>query len=135
MEYVELRAFGNQSEAGAVLAMLRRARIDCFLKDEHIRADTELRPAIGGLKLMVHHSHAETAWELLDRAEEAYLRNIPCPVCHAHALKAISIMRHHSCRLSALASMLLTGHSVEINKIYQCSRCGYDFKELPGRGF
>jgi ribosomal protein L37AE/L43A len=67
----------------------------------------------------------------MEEAEEAYLKNIPCPVCHSHSLKAISVTRNHSCKLSALVSMLLNGHSVEVTKIYRCTKCGYDFKELP----
>ncbi|HTM91353.1 MAG TPA: hypothetical protein VL095_02970, partial [Flavisolibacter sp.] len=58
----------------------------------------------------------------------------PCPVCHAHALKTVSITKTHRCKLSALVSMLLNGHSVEVNKIYRCNNCGYDFKELPQQG-
>src|SRR5690242_10612782 len=132
MEYVEIRSFDNYIEANIVLNMLQHANINCYLKDEHIiTIDPLLSPALGGMKLMVHHAHVERAWDLIDRAEQEYLKHIPCPVCHAHALKAVSVTKQHKCRLSALASMLLNGHSVEVTKIYRCSRCGYDFKELP----
>ena len=80
---------------------------------------------------MIHHAHVERAWDLMDRAEQAYLKDIACPVCKAHALKTISITKEHKCKLAALASMLLNGNSVEVTKMYQCSKCGYDFKELP----
>ena len=134
MEFVEFRSFDDPAEANTVLNQLQRARINCFLKDSHISSGyTRLSPAIGGLKLMVHQSQVEMAWDLMETAEENFLRSIPCPVCHSHALKAISITRDHSCRLSALASMVLNGHSGEINKKYQCGRCGYDFVNLPGR--
>ena len=134
MEFVEFRSFDDPAEANTVLKQLQQARIHCFLKDLHIStAYSRIIPAIGGLKLMVHHSQVQTAWDLMEKAEEDYLKKIPCPVCHAHALQAISITRNHRCKLSALASMVLNGHSVEINKKYQCSRCGYDFNELPGR--
>ena len=134
MEFVEFRSFDDAAEANTVLNQLQRARINCYLKDPHIACRyTRLSPAIGGLKLMVHHSQVETAWDLMEKAEEVYLKKIPCPVCHSHSLKAVSITRDHSCKLSALASMVLNGHSVEINKKYQCGRCGYDFNELPGR--
>jgi hypothetical protein len=73
----------------------------------------------------------ERAWDLMDEAEQEYLKKIPCPVCHAHALQSVSVTKKHRCKLSALASMLLNGHSVEVNKIYRCMNCGYDFKELP----
>jgi hypothetical protein len=132
MNFVELRSFDNYIEANIVLNMLQHANINCHLKDEHIiTIDPLLSPAIGGMKLMVHHSHVERAWDMMERAEQEYLKDIPCPICHAHALKAVSITRKHSCKLSALASMLLNGHSVEMTKVYRCSKCGYDFKDLP----
>lgn len=131
MEFVELRSFENYKEARSVLDMLMEARIHCYLKDEHIRADASLSPVIGGLRLMVHHTQVESAWDLMEKAEQEYLKRVPCPVCHSHALQAVSITRDHRCKLSALASMVLNGHSVEINMVYQCRRCGYDFKDLP----
>jgi hypothetical protein len=132
MEFVELRSFDNYIEANIVLNMLQHGNINCHLKDENIvTIDPFLSPAIGGMKLMVHHSHLERAWDMIERAEQEYLKDIPCPVCHAHALKAVSITKQHKCRLSAIASMLLNGHSVEVRKIYRCSMCGYDFRELP----
>jgi Putative prokaryotic signal transducing protein len=132
MDFVELRSFDNYIEANIVMNMLQHYNINCHLKDENILTiDPLLSPALCGMKLMVHHVHVEKAWGLIDVAEQEYLRKIPCPVCHAHALKAVSITKTHRSRLSALASMLLNGHSVEVTKFYRCSNCGYDFKELP----
>src|SRR4051812_6169429 len=132
MDYVELRSFDNYIEANIVMNMLRHSGINCHLKDENIiTIDPLLSPALGGMKLMVHHVDAEKAWDLMDRAEQEYLRQIPCPVCKSHRLQAISITREHKCRLAALVSMLLNGHSVEMRKIYRCANCGYDFKEIP----
>ncbi len=132
MNYVQLRTFDNYIEANIVLMMLQSAHINCHLKDEHtVTIDPLLSPAIGGMKLMVHHAHAERAWSLMDEAEAQYLKNFACPVCHAHALKAVSVHKQYKCRLGALASMLLNGQAVEVKKIYQCEACGYDFKELP----
>ena len=134
MEFVEFRSFDDSAEANNVLKQLQQARVNCYLKDFRITTEyTRLSPAIGGLKLMVHHSQVSTAWDLMEKAEEEYLKKIPCPVCHSHTLQTISITRDHRCKLSALASMILNGHSVEINKKYQCSRCGYDFNELSDR--
>lgn len=133
MEYVQLRSFDNYIEANIVLNMLRHENINCYLKDENIiTIDPLLSPALGGMKLMVHHTHAERAWDLMDKAEKQYLKDIPCPVCKAHALKVISVTKQHKCKLSALINMLLKGQPVEVRKMYQCSACGYDFKELPG---
>lgn len=132
MDYIELRSFDNYIEANIVLNMLQHQNINCHLKDEHIvTIDPLLSPAIGGMKLMVHHSQVERAWNMMEKAERDYLRTIPCPVCKAHALEIVSITKKHSCRLAAFASMILNGHSVEVTKMYRCTRCGYDFKELP----
>jgi rubredoxin len=132
MIFVELRSFSNYIEANIVLTMLQHANINCHIKDENILTiDPLLGPALGGMKLMVHHTHVERAWDLMERAEQQYLNNIPCPVCKAHALQTVSVTRQHRSRLAALASMLLNGHSLEVSRIYRCSKCGYDFRELP----
>lgn len=134
MEYIQLRTFDNYIEANIVLTMLQAANVNCHLKDEHtITIDPLLSPALGGMKLMVHHAQAERAWELMDEAEAQYLSNFSCPICHAHALKAVSVHKEYKCRLGALVSSLLNGKSVELKKIYRCEKCGYDFKELPGQ--
>jgi ribosomal protein L37AE/L43A len=132
MNFVELRSFDNYIEANIVLNMLQNANINCHLKDEYtVTIDPLLSPALGGMKLMVHTSQVERAWDMIETAEEQYLRTVACPVCKAHSLKIISVTRKHKCKLAALASMLLNGKSVEVSKIYQCSSCGYDFKALP----
>lgn len=130
--FVELRSFDNYIEAHIVLQRLQHNNINCHLKDENIiTLDPLLSPALGGMKLMVHELHVERAVELIENAEEEYLKTIPCPVCHAHAIKAISITKQHKNKLSALASMLWNGHSLEATRIYRCGKCGYDFKYLP----
>jgi rubredoxin len=132
MNFVELRSFDNYIEANIVLNMLRHANISCHLKDEYtVTIDPLLSPALGGMKLMVHSSQVERAWDMMETAEEQYLKSVPCPVCKMHSLKIISVTKKHKCKLAALASMLLNGKSVEVSKIYQCSLCGYDFKTLP----
>ncbi len=130
--FVVLRSFDNYIEANIVLSMLQHQNINCHLKDEHIiTIDPLLSPALGGMKLMVHTAHAARAWELIDDAEAAYLRSVPCPVCKKHALSAVSVTRKYRSKLAVLASMLLKGSSVELTKMYKCSACGYDFKDLP----
>lgn len=132
MDFIELRSFDNYIEANIVLNMLRHQNIHCHLKDENIiTIDPLLSPALGGMKLMVHHAHVERAWDLMEEAESEYLKNIPCPICHARELKAVTVTRNHTCKLSALISMLLNGQSVEVSRMYRCGKCGYDFKELP----
>jgi hypothetical protein len=131
MEYAQIRSFDNYIEANIVLNMLQAANINCYLKDENvITVDPFLSPALGGMKLMVHHAHVQQAWDLLNDAEQLYLKEVPCPVCKAHALTIISVTKKHKCKLAALASMLINGQSIEVSKMYQCTACGYDFKHL-----
>lgn len=131
MEYVQIRSYDNYIEANIVLNMLQAANINCHLKDENvITIDPLLSPALGGMKLMIHHAHVQQAWDLLNEAERQYLKEKACPVCKAHALTIISITKKHKCKLAALASMLINGQSIEVTKMYQCTACGYDFKNL-----
>lgn len=130
--YLQLRSFDNYIEANIVLNLLRHHNITCYLKDEHIiTIDPLLSPALGGMKLMVHETHAARAWDLLEEAEAEYLKTVPCPVCKQHALTAVRVTKQHKTKLGALASLLLNGQTVEITKRYHCTACGYDFKELP----
>ena len=132
MDYVELRSFDNYNEAHTVQNQLRQQSINCHLKEHDIRSiDTRLRPALGGTRLMVHHSQVEKAWDMMEKAEADYLKNIRCPVCKQHTLEIVSVTKQHRCKLAALASMILNGHSVEVTRSYRCRHCGYDFKELP----
>ncbi len=132
MNFISIRSFDSYIEANIVLNMLIASHVNCHLKDEHtITIDPLLSSALGGIKLMVHHAHAEKAMELLEEAQKQYLRTIPCPVCKSFSLKIDSTTKKYACRLSALISMLLNGQSMEITKIYLCDNCGYDFKELP----
>jgi hypothetical protein len=132
MDYIELRSFDNYIEANIIMNMLQSQSIVCHLKDEHIiTIDPFLSPAIGGMKLMVHHSQLERAWELMDQAEAQYLRSRSCPICKSHQLSIETVHKKHRCRLAALVNMMLRGQSLEITKLYRCGQCGYDFKELP----
>jgi len=132
MTFVPLRTFDNYIEANIVMNMLVASGINAHLKDElTITIDPLLSPALGGMKLMVHYTQIERAWELLEDAEQQYLKSIPCPVCKSHSLSIVSITKKYRCRLSALINMLVSGKSVELIKMYQCANCGYDFKELP----
>lgn len=134
MTFVPLRTFDNYIEANIVMNMLIASGINAHLKDElTVTIDPLLSPALGGMKLMVHYTQIERAWELLEEAEQQYLKSISCPVCKAHSLNIVSITKKYKCRLSALINMLISGKSVELVKMYQCANCGYDFKDLPAQ--
>lgn len=133
MDYVAIRSFDNYIEANIVLSMLQDQSINCYLKDENIiTIDPLLSPALGGMKLMVHHSQVARAGDLLKEVEANYLSTIPCPRCKQHQLEVVRTTKEHKTWLSALASRLLTGDSVEVKKSYHCKNCGYNFKQLPG---
>jgi len=112
--------------------MLMSYNINCHLKNENtVTINPLLSPAIGGIQLMIHPAQVERAWDLLEDAEQQYLKTVPCPVCKMHHLKIISVTKKYECKFSAIINMLLSGKSVEVIKMYQCNNCGYDFKELP----
>ena len=100
MDFIQLRTFDNYIEANIVMNMLRSSSINCHLKDENIiTIDPLLSPALGGMKLMVHHSQVERAWDMMENAEHEYLKSIPCPVCKSHTLIKEVITKKHSCKL------------------------------------
>jgi type III secretory pathway lipoprotein EscJ len=67
MSFIQVRSFDNYIEANIVLNMLQHYDINCHLKDEYtVTIDPFLSPALGGMKLMVHHSQVERAMELLE---------------------------------------------------------------------
>jgi Zn finger protein HypA/HybF involved in hydrogenase expression len=132
MNFISLRSFDSYIEANIVLNMLIASHVNCHLKDEHtITIDPLLSSALGGIKLMVHHAHAEKAMEILEEVQMQHLRTIPCPVCKSFSLKIVSTTKKYACRLSALISTILNGQSLEIKKMYVCDKCDHDFKELP----
>lgn len=130
--YITLRTFDNYIEANIVLNMLRHNNVSCHLRDENtITIDPLLSPALGGIKLMVHQLHVKRAWQLLENAEKAYIRTVPCPVCKAHTLKIIFITKKYRCRWMTVLSIMLNGQLAEKLKIYRCTSCGYSSKDLP----
>jgi hypothetical protein len=131
-KFFELRSFDNYIEANIVLSRLRQEGINCHLKDENIiTIDPLLSPAIGGMKLMVFEQDLKRAWDLMEEAETAYLKSIPCPICKKHSLKITFRAEKAKSMWGALASMLLKGQQIEIKKTYNCGSCGYDFTDLP----
>lgn len=131
-EYITLRTFDNYMEARIVLNMLQHDNISCHLKDENtITIDPLLSPALGGIKLMVHQYHVQRARQLIENAEKAYLRTVACPICKAHTLKIIFVTRKYRYRWMAVLSRLLNGRPVEKLKMYRCTSCGSNFRDLP----
>jgi DNA-directed RNA polymerase subunit RPC12/RpoP len=130
MTFIEMRSFNNRAEAGTILRQLQQARVNCHLERELSLLSGSIDLEEPPVKLMVHAADIEKAWDMLELAEEQYLRTIRCPVCKAKRLKAVVETKEHRCRLAALASMMLKGKSIQKVVTYRCGSCGYDFRRI-----
>lgn len=132
MNFVQIRSFDNYIEANMVVGMLQENGINCHLNDENtITIDPLLSPAIGGMKLMVYESQAERAKEILQQAETAYVKSIPCSACGEKKLFVKTVVKKATGFFSALKSVLLTGQTEPEKKYFICENCGAQYSELP----
>lgn len=131
MHLIELRCFKNEEEAKAIQTMLLREGIRATLQSEPKQpSESIFGTSVTNACLLVAPADCKKAWDLLDRMEQRFLEKISCPVCKKHTLTTISIKKKHSCKLAALANMILKGKTVEKSWYYKCTSCGYDFKEI-----
>ena len=87
MNFKQIASYDNFMLANMTLGLLQENEINCHLKDEHIvTIDPLLNPAVGGIKLMVDEADFDKAQELIKEAEDAYIRDIPCPNCKSNSL-------------------------------------------------
>ena len=73
MDFVILDRYDNYIDAHIVLARLKDAGIECWLKDEHTSAlivDPILTNAMGGIKLMVAEDQVEAATAVLNEPQQ-----------------------------------------------------------------
>jgi hypothetical protein len=69
--FVILRTFDSYIKANLILSFLLDQFINCHLQDENtMLADPLLGNAIGGIKLMVHHTQQERALDLIEQFEK-----------------------------------------------------------------
>jgi DNA-directed RNA polymerase subunit RPC12/RpoP len=114
------------------LGMLKEAGISCHLKDEYtITIDPLLSPALGGIKLMVEEGELAQASKLLNEAQHAYARTIPCPTCGEKRLEPVTETTYYTSWAQKLKSMLLYGADHEVKSFYRCGNCLSSFRELP----
>ena len=131
MNYVLLRAYDNYIYANLKLLLLQEHGINCHLKDEFtVTIDPLLNPAIGGIKLMVADAQAERAEQILNEAEQEWLKTIPCPACREKTLHKEVLVKEFPGFWGKLKSMLANGEEREVRKVYVCESCGREFKEV-----
>jgi hypothetical protein len=132
MNFKQIASFDNYMLANMTLGMLQENGINCHLKDEHIvTVDPLLNPAVGGIKILVEESEFEKASALIKKAEEDYVRDIPCPNCKANALTVEEKINNPSDFWSKLRNKIAFGQTSTYRKQYRCSNCGRIFTELP----
>lgn len=131
MQLIELRCFRNVEEAKAIQNMLFREGVKATLQSGPKEpSESIISSSVTNAHLLVEPTDCKKAWDLLDKVEQRFLEKVSCPICKKHALSIVSIKKKHSCKLAALANMILKGKSVEKSWYYKCTSCGYDFKEL-----
>lgn len=132
MKFRQIRSYDNYITANLQLNLLKDQGISCYLQDEHtITIDPLLSPAIGGMKLMVIDPEADLAMQVLDQADEEYLKTIVCPGCGQVGLEKIIHIEKPATLWQALKIRLVSGASVSLKTHYHCPACGRQFDQLP----
>jgi phage FluMu protein Com len=102
------------------------------LKDENIvTIDPLLSPAVGGIKLMVEESDYDAAKGLIIEAENAYLKEIPCPNCKSHSLVVEEKINRPVGLWGKVKNMIAFGQTETYSKKYRCKNCNQLISELP----
>ncbi len=131
MNVVELRSFDNYFSANIVLTWLGAKGIPCYLKDEYtVAIDPLLTNALGGIKLVTHSRNQYEARVLLREYDDAYRKNVACPVCGSHDILLVAKQDAPNL-LMAFFSWLFASYAISVTNVYQCSSCGYENDYLP----
>lgn len=132
MNFKQIATYDNFMLANMALGMLQQNDIHCHLKDENIvTIDPLLNPAVGGIKLMVEEQDLEKAKELMKDAEEAYIKEIPCPNCKVHSLVIEEKTSEPAGFWGKLKNQIAYGQTETYSKNYRCTNCKELFSELP----
>ena len=132
MKFQQIRSYDNYIFANLQLNLLKDQGISCYLQDEHtITIDPLLSPAIGGMKLMVVDPEAEMAKQLLDQADEDYLKTITCPICGQTGLEKVIHVEKPVNLWQAIKIRLISGAKVSMKTHYHCPSCGGRFDAVP----
>jgi Putative prokaryotic signal transducing protein len=131
MEMVTLRSFDNYFAAHLLLSRLEEAGIRCFLQDEHsVTTYPVLSNAIGGIKLQVPITDAETAKAIIEALDAEYRNNAICPQCGRKGLDYVYRQGPKNF-LSAIATSLFGGFAMAPQQVYQCPQCQWESPNLP----
>ena len=132
MNFKQIASYDNFLLANMTMGLLTENEIKCQLKDEHIvTMDPLLNPAVGGIKLLVEDSDFERAQALIKKAEDDYVKDIPCPNCKIHALSIEEKINIPQGFWGRLKNQLLYGQTSTYSKKYRCTSCNKSFSELP----
>lgn len=132
MKFQQIRSYDNYILANLQLNLLKDQGISCYLQDEHtITIDPLLSPAIGGMKLMVIDPEADLAIQMLDQADEEYLKTIGCPACGQVGLEKSTHIEKPTTLWQTLKIRLISGAPVSMKTHYHCPACGQQFDQLP----
>jgi Putative prokaryotic signal transducing protein len=132
MKFKLLAAYDNYVLANMALGLLQENNIDCHLKDEHIvTLDPLLNPAVGGIKLMVVANEFDKAINIVKDAENEYLKDFTCPVCHTNNLVVEEKNETPTTFWGTIKNKVLYGQSTLYSKKYRCQNCKSLLSELP----
>ena len=134
MEFVYVNSYNNYIEANIALSMLQDEGINCHLTDEHINSLLNMH---SGMRLMVYHSQAERAIEVLKNTEKKYLETIACPNCKNHSLEIKLVTKNMrpfpGSFFSFLERLILKNRINTKLKHYSCKNCNKEYEELPAQ--
>ena len=132
MNFKQIATYDNYLLASMTMGLLTENEIKCQLKDEHIvTMDPLLNPAVGGIKLLVEEKDYDRALALMKEAEDAYVKDIPCPRCKSLSLTVEEKINNPQDFWGKLKNQVLYGQTSTYSKNYRCSNCKEIFSELP----
>lgn len=132
MNFKQIASYDNYMLANMTLGLLQENGVNCHLKDENIvTIDPLLNPAVGGIKLMVLETDFEQALALLKEAEEAYLKDIPCPYCKSCSLAVEEQVNRPDSMWGKIKNQIAYGQTTTYSKKYRCQHCKSLLNELP----
>ena len=132
MNFKQIASYDNYMLANMTLGMLQENEINCHLKDEHIvTIDPLLNPAVGGIKILVAEADYGKALGIIKKAEEDYIKDIPCPDCQVHAMSIEEKINKPESFWGKLKNQIAYGQTETYSKQYRCKNCSRVFTELP----
>lgn len=131
MDFVTIRTFQNYFSAHILLAKLKDAGMECYLKDEFtVTIDPILSNAVGGIKLIVKKENEMEALHLLQIFDQEYMRNAVCPKCGNQTIERVP-RKTAANMLTAVLTWFFGNYAISVKNVYQCSSCGYESDTLP----